>query len=350
MYDINVAYMVTPERDASSQEHKGMTVDTEVESWARYLALYRESIDRSDLKEVMEAMRGGDLERAEEHCHELINKSGGVDPTLWGVFALYHIVKKDLEQARIALNRAMELAPEELFIVNLAGDFFSFNNDFENAETFYLLSLEIDPDQLHPRVMLSNRYSAYEQYEEAVGVLLPLLASHPDDEHMWLNLRVALGGLSSKKEKKIAYAIHQDFPNQYHTWCIMAHSLMRRMKFDEALKYCKRVIAARKNDTLAWNMYGTLLNMQGKHKAALLCQKKSYELTGHQPSAMASLSTAHYLAGEVDEAMKIVEELKTIDMEEAIKLLEYIEEWEQDKEETRSARRHRSRKAKRRRK
>ncbi len=50
MYDINVAYMVTPERDASSQEHKGMTVDTEVESWARYLALYRESIDRSDLK------------------------------------------------------------------------------------------------------------------------------------------------------------------------------------------------------------------------------------------------------------------------------------------------------------
>jgi len=88
--------------------------------------------------------------------------------------------------------------------------------------------------------------------------------------------------------------------------------------------------------------------MQGKHNAALLAQKKSFELTGHRASAMSSLATAHYLAGEVDEAMKLVEELKVIDMEEAVKLLEYIEEWEIGKEGTRSERRRRSRNAKRR--
>ena len=303
-----------------------MTVDTENESWARYLALYRESFDRSDLKEVMEAMRGGDLERAEEHCRELINKSGGVDATLWGVLALYHIVKKDLEQARIALDRAMELAPEELFIVNLAGDFFSFNSDFENAETFYLLSLEIDPDQLHPRVMLSNRYSAYEMYDRAVGVVLPLLNNYPNDENVWLNLRVALGNMPSKKrQKKIAHRLLQDHPNQYHAWCIMANSLMRRMKLDAAVKYCKKAVAVRENDTLAWNMYSTLLTMQGKHKAALICQKKSFELTGDIPSAMASLSTTHYLAGEKDEAMRIISELEKISPEEAALIMGHIE-------------------------
>ncbi|MHA1137064.1 MAG: tetratricopeptide repeat protein [Candidatus Thorarchaeota archaeon] len=323
---------------------------SDMEDWLRYLSMHRESLSRNDLKETIDAMRDGDLERAEKHCRELIEMSGGADPTLWGVFALYHIMNKDLEQARIALDRAMELAPEELFIVNLAGDFFCFKNDFENGETFYLLSLEIDPDQLHPRVMLSNRYSAYQLYDEAVGVLLPILGNHLDDDEVWLNLRVALSGLSEKREKKLAHAFMQDFPNHYHAWCIMGHSLMRRGKFDEALKYCKRAISARKNDTLAWNMYATLLNMQGKHRAALLCQKKSFELTGHIPSAMSSLATAHYLAGEVDEAMRMVEELKTIDMEEAIQLLEYIEEWEMEKKEPRSERRRRSRNAKKRKK
>lgn len=325
-----------------------MTVDTEVESWARYLALYRKSIDRSDLNEVMEAMRDGDLERAGEHCRELINKSGGVDPTLWGVLALYHIVNKDLAQARIALDRAMELAPEELFIVNLAGDFFSFNNDFENAVTFYLLSLEIDPDQLHPRVMLSNRYSAYEMNVEAVGVVLPLLDTYPNDENVWLSLRVALGNMPSKKrQKKIAHRLLKEHPNQYHAWCIMANSLMRRMKLDAALKYCKKAVAVRENDTLAWNMYSTLLSMQGKHKAALICQKRSFELTGDIPSAMVSLSTTHYLAGEKDEAMRLIAELEKIPPEEAVLIMEHIEEYEQHKKRGKGSRR---RKGKRRRK
>jgi len=325
-----------------------LTVDSEAERWSNYLAMFRESFDRDDINEVMQALREGDLDRAEKHCRELIDTSGGADPTLWGVFALYHIMKKDLSQARIALDRAMELAPEELFIVNLAGDFFCFSNDFENGETFYLLSLEIDPEQLHPRVMLSNRYCAYHLYDESVSVLLPLLGKHPDDDDVWLNLRAGLSGLSGKKEKKLAHAILQDFPDHYHAWCIMGHSLMRGRKFDESLKYCKRAINVRKNDTLVWNMYATLLNMQGKHNAALLAQKKSFELTGHRASAMSSLATAQYLAGEVDEAMKLVEELKVIDMEEAVKLLEYIEEWEIGKEGTRSERRRRSRNAKRR--
>ncbi len=307
-----------------------LSIDTE--DWSRYLAVHRESLNRSDLKEIVEALQSGDLARAEEHCRTLINESGGADATLWGVLALYHMIRGDFKPALDAIDRAMELAPEELFIVNLAGDFFSFNNDFENAETFYLLSLEIDPDQLHPRVMLSNRYSAYEMYDEAVGVVLPLLDNYPNDENVWLNLRVALGNMPSKKQqKRIAHRLLKDHPNQYHAWCIMANSLMRRMKLDAALKYCKKAVAIRENDTLAWNMYGTLLSMQGKHKAALICQKKSFELTGDIPSAMASLSSAHYLAGEKEEAMRIISELEKISPEEAALIMEHIEEYEQDK-------------------
>lgn len=309
-----------------------MTAESETEDWSRYLAVHREALGRSNLKEVVDALRSGDLARAEEHCRTLINESGGADATLWGVLALYHMIRGDFKPALDAIDRAMELAPEELFIVNLAGDFFSFNNDFENAETFYLLSLEIDPEQLHPRVMLSNRYSEYEMNVEAVGVVLPLLDTYPNDENVWLSLRVALGNMPSKKrQKKIAHRLLKDHPNQYHAWCIMANSLMRRMKLDAALKYCKRAVSARKDDTLAWNMYGTLLSMQGKHKAALICQKKSFELTGDIPSAMASLSSAHYLAGEKDEAMRIIGELEKISPEEAVHLLEYIEEYEQDR-------------------
>ncbi len=228
------------------------------------------------------------------------------------------------------------------------GCHFSFNNDFENAETFYLLSLDIDPAQLHPRVMLSNRYSAYEMYDKAVGVVLPLLDSYPNDEDVWLNIRVALGNMPSKKrQKKIAHRLLKEHPNQYHVWCIMANSLMRRMKLDAALKYCKRAVSARNNDTLVWNMYSSLLTMQGKHKTALICQKKSFELTGNIPSAMASLSTTHYLAGEKDEAMRIIKELEKISPEEAALIMEHIEEYELDKKRRK---RSRSRKAKRRKK
>jgi len=324
-----------------------LTIDTasEAKDWSRYIAMHRESLDRSDLKEVMEAMRGGDLARAEEHCRTLINESGGTDATLWGVLALYHMIRGDFKPALDAIDRAMELEPEELFIVNLAGDFFSFNNDFKNAETFYLLSLEINSYQLHPRVMLSNRYNAYEMYDEAIGVVLPLLDNYPNDENVWLNLRVALGNLPSKKrQKKIAHRLLKDHPNQYHAWCAMANSLMRRMKLDAALKYCKKAVAVRENDTLAWNMYSTLLSMQGKHKAALICQKKSYELTGDIPSAMASLSTTHYLAGEKEEAMRIIAELERISPEEAALIMGHIEEYEQDKKGSRRRKGERRRK------
>ncbi|GAH00401.1 unnamed protein product, partial [marine sediment metagenome] len=75
--------------------------------------------------------------------------------------------------------------------------------------------------------------------------------------------------------------------------------------------------------------------------------KKSFELTGDIPSAMASLSTTHYLAGEKEEAMRIIKELEKISPEEAALIMEHIEEYEQDKKRRK---RSRSRKAKRRKK
>jgi tetratricopeptide (TPR) repeat protein len=308
-----------------------LTIDIEAEGWLRYLDLYRESLNRSDLEEVMEAMRKGDLTRAERHCKALIDENGGADATLWAVLGLYYLVKRDLDKARTAIDRAMEIAPDATLTMNVAGDYFTFANDFETAEQFYLHSLEQDPEQLHPRQVLANRYSVYERYEEAIEIIIPLLESHPEDEDVWMNLRVAVGCMPSKKlEKKLAHILLERFPNQYHAWCIMANSLMRRGRPEEAIEYCRRALAVRTNDSLAWTMYGTILSMQGKYKAALLCQKKAVQYSGDDTKALASLSIAYYLAGDVKQAMKIADRIIRIAPEEAIELVGYLEEWEQE--------------------
>lgn len=305
-----------------------MTIDA---GWARYVDLYSGSLHRSELEEVIDSLRDGDFTRAEQLCESLLDESGGVDASIWAMLGLYYLVKKDLENARVAIDRAMELDPESTLTMNVAGDFASFASDFENAEQFYLMSLQKDPDQLHPRVVLGNRYIAYERYEEAVDVLLSVLYDYPDKEDVWIQLRAAMGSLTDKKrEEKVARSLIGQFPDNYHALCMMGATLLRQERAREALKYCKRAIEQRKNDDLLWTLYGSVLNMLGKPKAALICHKKAVQFNSGDPKTLASLSLAYFMAGDLKQAMRVADKVIAIAPEEAVELVGFLEEWEEE--------------------
>jgi len=318
-----------------------MSIDA---GWRRYVDLYSGSLHRSELEEVIDSLRDGDFPRAEQLCKTLLDESGGVDASIWAVFGLYYLVTKDLDNAHAAIGRAVELDPDSTLTMNVAGDFASFANDFENAEQFYLMSLQCDPDQLHPRVVLGNRYIAYERYDEAVDVLLSVLYDYPDNEDVWMQLRAAMGSLSDKRrEEKVTRSLIGQFPDNYHVLCMMGAALLRQEKAREALEYCKRAVEQRKDDDLLWTLYGSVLNMLGKPKAALICHKKAVQFNNGNPKTLASLSLAYFMAGDLRNAMRVADKVIAIAPEEAIELVGFLEEWETEHVERKKKRKRKAR-------
>jgi predicted Zn-dependent protease len=326
------------------QERWNVAVDAR---WLRYVDLYRGTLERDDFDEVLDCLRRRDLRQAEQHCKILLEQSGGMDASVWAIYGLYHMVRQDMEKAHSAIDRAVELDPDSTLTMNVAADFLSFVEDFERAEQLYLLSLQVDPDQLYPRMVLGNWYIAFQKYEDAVEVLLPLLQLQPENKEVWLMLHAATGLIpSTKKEEKIARSLLKQFPNQFHAVSMMATALLRQQRAKEALVYCKRATGLCPDDSLSWTMYGTVLNMLRKPKAALICHEQAVKCNKKDPKSWASLSVAYLVAGDIKRALEAADRVIALSPKEAIELVAHIEEWQA--ETARGESKRRSRKQKRR--
>jgi tetratricopeptide (TPR) repeat protein len=296
----------------------------------RYVDLYAESLVGSKFEEVFTSLQEGEFEDSEKLIRLLLDSTGGADASAWSVLGLHHLVMKDLESAMSAIDRAMELSPESVLTMNVAGDFCTFTGDFENGEKFFLASLEKDPDQLHPRMILGNRYSVLERYEDAVEVLLPLLLTHEDNEEVWRSLRASVGCLTDKAwEEYVARHILQEFAGHYFAICIMGNALLHNQRFDEALEYCERAVEMRTDDDLAWTMYGSVLNQLARPEVALVCHKKAAELNKNDPTTLSTLSLAHVMAGDLDSAFKTAKQVSELAPERGVKLIAYLEQMEE---------------------
>lgn len=321
----------------------------DAEERIQYVDLFRKSLDRSELDEVMDCMREGDLARAEQFCKTLMDESGGVDGTIWAVLGLNHLLKRDYDRAFSAIDRAVELAPESTLTMNIAGDFATFTGDFANGEQFYLMSMEKNPEQEHPRVMLGSQYNHQQRYEDAVEVLLPIFHLSPENKLVWRQLRVAVGCMSDRVwEEEIARSLLKRFPEHYMTWFMVGNSLMNQRRPREAVKYCKQAIELCKNEDLTWTLYGTVLNMLGKQEAALICFKKAVQLNNDEPKNWEGLSLTYFMTGDLKQAMRAADRVIRLAPEEAKDLVAFLEEQlKEERTERRSMRRRRKKEEKR---
>ena len=304
-----------------------MTLEADMK---RYVDLYEERLEDTEFEQVYHALQEGRLNEAEKTIRRLIEASGGADASAWCVFGLYFLVKKELDNAMSMIDRAMELSPESVLTMNVAGDFATFSGNFENGEQFYLASLESDPDQLHPRMILGNRYSVYERHEEATEILLPLLVTHPENEEVWRSLRAAVGCLSDKvQQERIASSLLNQFPEHYYAICIMGNALLHSLKLEEALEYCEVAIEMRNDDDLTWTMYGSVLNQLARPKAALECHKRASELNRDDPTTLSTLSLAYVMAGDLEEAFRVARQVSGLAPERGVRLMTYLEDLEE---------------------
>jgi tetratricopeptide (TPR) repeat protein len=300
----------------------------------RYVDLYEECLEGTEFEESLRLLQEGMFKQAEKTIKTLIDDHGGADAFAWSVLGLYFLTKKDLDSARQAIDRAMELFPESILTINVAGDFATFSGNFENGEQFYLASLDMDPDQLHPRMILGKQYCVLERYEEAVEILLPLLLTHPENEEVWKALRVSVGCLSDTFwMETIAYTLLHQFPEQYYAICIMGNSLLRNERLEEALEYCEMAVELRNDDDLTWTMYGSVLNKLVRPKAALECHKRANELNKNDPTTLSTLSLAHVMAGDLKQAFEVAKRVSKLAPEMGIRLMTYLEDLEERERE-----------------
>jgi tetratricopeptide (TPR) repeat protein len=313
--------------DKQGRALKFLTLEADMR---RYVDLYEECLEGTEFEESLRLLQEGMFNQAEQMIRALIDKHGGADASAWSVLGLYFLAKKDLDNARRAIDRAMELSTESILTINVAGDFATFSGDFENGEQFYLASLDMVPDQLHPRMILGNRYSVLERYEEAVEILLPLLESHPENEEVWRSLRASVGCLSDTAwMERIAHTLLQQFPEQYYAIWIMGNSFLRNGRFEEALEYCELAVELREDDDLAWTMYGSVLNQLARPKAALECHKRASELNKNDPTTLSTLSLAHVMAGNLNQAFRVAMRVSRLAPEMGVRLMTYLEDLEE---------------------
>jgi serine/threonine protein kinase/predicted Zn-dependent protease len=99
----------------------------------------------------------------------------------------------DFERSIWAINKYIDLAPDEANPYDSRGDLYAFNGRLDEAIASYQMALQIDPDFLLSIQNLGNMYLFKQEYPKAES-LYQVMATHPD-KYVRANGRMLLAGI-----------------------------------------------------------------------------------------------------------------------------------------------------------
>jgi TolB-like protein len=241
---------------------------------------------------------------------ELINKALEIDPDYapaWVLKALIHSQQADVgarlptavaPEARAAIDRALELAPDSAAAHALSGDLMiSFENNYADAKVEFERALELDPFNVDALYQAAIYYAFIGRPEEALPLALAAKERDPlfTANHSTLSYVYAMLGRYEdafeiiKERAEIA-------PESYGTYSYAANALIGLGRYDEALTWAKQErLDGFKQTSLAiihWYMGNREASDQAM--AALLAQQSG----GWDWQVV----EAHAVRGEIDEA------------------------------------------------
>jgi len=294
------------------------------EGQAMYVDLLTELLDTDNHREIIQSIRENDLVNAERLCLLRMNQSED-DAVIWSLLGLVYFLKVDVKSAGEAIQRASELAPESSLTLNLMGDFLCCNGKHELGEAALQQSLDREPEQEFPLRMLLHQYAQRRDFDRMAKVLFPLVNLCPDDELVWQDLRGCVSRMKSSDEYLLEFRnLTNKFPDQYLAWHMLATCLLVKERVHDAEVAVKKALALHGNDDQTWNLYGSILNVVGRYKAAVKCHRKAVLLNRKNPDALLSLSIALIKCGKKAEAKKAIDKLIAINPQRATRILEYM--------------------------
>jgi Tfp pilus assembly protein PilF len=287
-------------------------------------SLDADTIEQPDFRYIVAHIGREDFAAAERRCLLRVQNHGD-DYLSWALYGLSLMLQAEVKSAGEALQRAMQIEPENVLVLNLMGDFLCCAGRYKEGEDAYWYSLSKQEGQVHPRKMLYFQFMVRKEYQKALDVLIPALRTCSDDENTWSSIRIALGMIGSHDyAEEVSESLTKEFPDQHLAWQFKAHVYLATKDPARAEVAAKRAIELKRDDALNWNILGTVLNISGRHKAAIKCQQKAVNLEPKIAMYWTSLGLAFLKAGNRSECQRTITKATALDPEAAMGLLQHL--------------------------
>lgn len=260
------------------------------------------------------------VKKYDKTIKDTINKSIKIKPTAQAYlnYYYYYNLLRDFKSALNALDKAIELDPENAFMYEYRAQLKRENNDTDGAIKDFESALAIYPYEKDDYVEVANLYyekfgkeKVYEYFEEKISqfvsekdLYLYLLINKANFEKEYGDYDLCL----SDCDRVTNFA--QFVPNEkYNIDSIKAICLWRKGDFENALKSIDCAIELDPNCAQKYMDKGQILGDQKKYEEAISCYKKAEEISlkedGYIPEGLCTtLGYWYYCLKEYVEALK----------------------------------------------
>lgn len=173
--------------------------------WQHYLGLRPEDI--YVMMRVADAYKALDqIELAESFYRQILELSPQDTIALSGLADLLHYAGRDLE-AIACYEKILTLRQDVLQTLTIVGKVCWRVGDIEKAKRFFLLALDIDPDNPYALYGLGNCYRWQRDFRRAVDTWQRILRHNPGTINLYSRLGDALGHLGELDEAEESYRL-----------------------------------------------------------------------------------------------------------------------------------------------
>ena len=223
---------------------------------------------------------------------------------LWNIIAGCQASLGELDEALIAMKKAVELNPTHAEGYNNIGSIFERKGKLNEAIASYKRALELKPDYLLVCESLADVLHEHGQLDEAVDIYKRALNLKPDHPAILINLGIALRELRKTNEAvtcfKRALELKSDYPQAHNNLGI---ALKDQGKLDKAITSFKRALELKSDYPQAHNNLGIVLKDQGKLNEAVASLKRALELIPDCAETNNELGIVLQTQGKLDEAV-----------------------------------------------
>lgn len=260
------------------------------------------------------------VKKYDKTIKDTINKSIKIKPTAQAYlnYYYYYNLLRDFKSALKALDKAIELDPENAFMYEYRAQLKRENNDTDGAIKDFESALAIYPYEKDDYVEVANLYyekfgkeKVYEYFEEKISQFV-------SEKDLYLNLLINKANFEKEYGDYDLSLLDCDrvinlpqFPpkEKYYIYPIKATCLRQKGDFENALKSIDCAIELDPNCAQKYMDKGQILEDQKKYEEAISCYKKAEEISLKEDGYIPEYLCTHigYFYGCLDkylEAMK----------------------------------------------
>ncbi len=223
---------------------------------------------------------------------------------LWNIIAGCQASLGELDEALIAMKKAVELNPGHAEGYNNIGSILERKGKLDEAVASYKRALELKPDYQLVYESLADVLHEQGKLDEAVDIYKRALKFKPDYPEILINLGIAQKDLGKLDEAvasfKRALELKRDYPQAHNNLGIALRDLG---KLDEAVASFKRALELKPDYPQAHNNLGIVLKDQGKLDEAVAIFKRALELKPDCTETNNELGIVLQTQGKLDEAV-----------------------------------------------